>query len=273
MRIIDRVPELRRLLADADRVDVRKADSEASLREFVAGAMGWNPAWMRGLFRARAGLGRILRLREPDIPIGAVQGPEELSFAPGARVAFFTVKEASENRFVVLEANDNHLSCWLVMATEPAARGRARFEMATVVKYHRWTGPVYFGVIRPFHHLIVAGMARAGARGSSARKEKGAGVDRWIPRLLFTIAAGHGGIALGGLAVLIRRSVIATGTIPPETGWILLSFAIPICVLEPVSGAWTLLPLGALALWASRREHFAVKASRHLEHGEPAPSQ
>ncbi|WP_187438155.1 DUF6463 family protein [Actinomadura decatromicini] len=308
MRIIDRVPELRELLADADHVDVREAESEVSLREFVAGAMGRNPAWMRGLFRARGVLARILRLREPDIPIRAVQRPEELPFAPGGRVAFFTVKEAAENRFVVLEAKDNHLSAWLVVATEPAAEGRARFELATLVKYHRWTGPVYFGVIRPFHHLIVAGMTRAGARGSSVARE--GGVDRWVPRLLLTIAAGHvavglvgdrarwggivseglwntvagdddarrstlwfmlGGIALGGLAVLIRRSVIDTGRMPPETGWILLSSAIPVCVLEPNSGAWTLLPLGALALWGSRRDHSA--ASGTLEHGKPAPTQ
>ncbi|MFC4052299.1 DUF6463 family protein [Actinomadura syzygii] len=310
MRIIDRVPELRELLADADHVDVREAESEVSLREFVAGAMGRNPTWMRGLFRARGVLARILRLREPDIPIRAVQRPEELSFAPGGRVSFFTVKEAAENRFVVLEAKDNHLSGWLVVATEPAADGRARFELATVVKYHRWTGPVYFGIIRPFHHLIVAGMARAGARGSSVAKQRG--VDRWVPRSLFTIAAGHvaiglvsdrtrwggivseglwntvasdddarrsslwfmlGGIALGGLAVLIRRSVIATGKMPPETGWILLSSAIPVCVLEPVSGAWALLPLGGLALWAARRDHSAVEPSRTLEHGKPAPTQ
>ncbi|WP_067897766.1 DUF6463 family protein [Actinomadura chibensis] len=310
MRIIDRVPELRGLLADADHVDVREAESGASLREFVAGAMGRNPAWMRGLFRARGVLGRVLRLREPDIPIRAVRRPEELSFAPGDRVAFFTVRDASEDRFVVLEASDNHLSCWLAMAREPAADGRARFEMATIVKYHRWTGPVYFAVIRPFHHLIVAGMARSGARGPSAARA--GGVDRWVPRLLLAIAAGHvaiglvddrarwrgivseglwntvsgdddarraglwfmlGGIALGGLAVLMRRSVIATGALPPETGWILLSAAVPICVLEPASGAWALLPLGGLALWASRRDHSAGESSGALEHGEPAPSQ
>ncbi|MGE6761631.1 DUF2867 domain-containing protein [Corallococcus interemptor] len=29
--------------------------------------------------------------------------------------------------------------------------------------YRNWAGPVYFNVIRPFHHLVVARMARHGA--------------------------------------------------------------------------------------------------------------
>ncbi|MEV4094105.1 DUF2867 domain-containing protein [Streptosporangium saharense] len=52
----------------------------------------------------------------------------------------------------------------------PRSQGAAPFTVveadpdryvAVVVHYHRWTGPVYFTVIRPFHHLV----ARAGVRG------------------------------------------------------------------------------------------------------------
>ena len=39
----------------------------------------------------------------------------------------------------------------------------------TVVHYKHWTGPVYFNVIRPFHHLVVRQMARAGTK---ANQEK-----------------------------------------------------------------------------------------------------
>ncbi|WP_218919788.1 DUF2867 domain-containing protein [Streptosporangium roseum] len=56
-------------------------------------------------------------------------------------------------------ATESHLTACLAVVAEPG-----RFHVVTVVKYHRWTGPVYFNAIRPFHHLVVLGMARAGVR-------------------------------------------------------------------------------------------------------------
>lgn len=117
------------------------------------------------------------------------------------------------------------------------------------------------------------------------------GLHRWFPRLMLATALAHmavgavasashwrgilseglwntvadhddarmtalwfmlGGVALFGLGLLVRRSVIATGALPAETGWILLAFGVPVSLLEPVSGGWALLALGALALWATR---------------------
>ncbi|TDD84778.1 DUF2867 domain-containing protein [Actinomadura darangshiensis] len=172
MRIIGTVPELAGLLAGADHVGVRTVESEATLREFTAGAMGWRPAWMRGLFKARALFARLLRLREPDVPLGTPARPEDLSFTPGDHIAFFTVTDAAEERYLVLETTDDHLTAWLAITTAPSADPRTRFELATLVKYHRRAGRFYFGVIRPFHHMIIAGMAAAGARASSASAER-----------------------------------------------------------------------------------------------------
>ncbi|TDD84779.1 hypothetical protein E1293_12455 [Actinomadura darangshiensis] len=115
---------------------------------------------------------------------------------------------------------------------------------------------------------------------------------RWIPRLMLTVATAHvlvglsesrsqwrgivseglwntvandddarmtalwfllGGAALFSLGLLVRRSVIATGEVPAETGWILLVLGAAISVLEPASGGWSLLVLGALALAARPR--------------------
>ncbi|XXF76233.1 DUF2867 domain-containing protein [Myxococcaceae bacterium GXIMD 01537] len=47
----------------------------------------------------------------------------------------------------------------------PVKGQRRRFHVATIVRYRRWAGPVYFNVIRPFHHLVVRGMLRHAARG------------------------------------------------------------------------------------------------------------
>ncbi|MFI8770406.1 DUF2867 domain-containing protein [Streptomyces sp. NPDC053792] len=98
--------------------------------------------------------------------------PEEISFSPGDKVAFFTVTDAVVDRYIVLASADTHLTGYLVIVTAPSAGGRARFEMATIVKYKRWTGPLYFNVIRPFHHLMAIGMTRAGARSSASAPER-----------------------------------------------------------------------------------------------------
>ena len=156
------LPELSCLLTGADHVDVKTTESRVTLREFVAGALGWQPGWMRALFRARAVLARLLRLRHPDLPVGPRLRPEEIRFTPGATVWFFTVTAAAEDRFIVLEATDTHLTGYLAVVTEPVATGRNRFHAITAVRYHRWTGPLYFNLVRPFHHLVVRSMVAAG---------------------------------------------------------------------------------------------------------------
>jgi hypothetical protein len=49
------------------------------------------------------------------------------------------------------------------VVVEPLTMGN-RFLVVTIVHYRHWTGPVYFNVIRPFHHIVVWQMMKAGAR-------------------------------------------------------------------------------------------------------------
>ncbi|MGG2461645.1 DUF6463 family protein [Streptomyces sp. RGM 3693] len=134
--------------------------------------------------------------------------------------------------------------------------------------------------------------ARPESRQSNAR-----GLRRWVPRLMLAAAVVHmtvgvvaayshwsgivsdglwntvrndddarmtalwfmvSGIAFFGLGLLARRSVIVTGTVPAETGWILLTLGIPVAVLEPVSGGWSLIAIGVLAVVMSRRDRFTT---------------
>lgn len=157
-------PELSPLFAGADHVDVKTVEADVTLREFVSGAMGWQPGWMKVLFRVRTVLARMLRLRDSDIPAGPRLRPDNIPFVPGGKVWFFTVAEAAEDRYIALEVADTHLAAYCVIMAEPVATGRNRFHVATVVKYQRWTGPLYFNVIRPFHHVVVRSMVNAGAR-------------------------------------------------------------------------------------------------------------
>ncbi|GIH93074.1 DUF2867 domain-containing protein [Planobispora siamensis] len=157
------IPRLRALTEDADHVDVKTVEGDVSLREFLAGFISYEPGWMRLLYRIRAGFVRLLGMRQGELPSARGTRPEEIPFTPGGKLAFFTVTEAEEDRYFVAGATESHLTAWLAVVAEPG-----RFRVVTIVKYHRWTGPVYFNVIRPFHHLVVTRMARAGARGVPA---------------------------------------------------------------------------------------------------------
>lgn len=162
--LLARAPELSDLLATADHVDVKTVIAPGTLQAFVCALLGWQPHGTRWLFEARAVLARVLRLEHPRVPMTPVPESGSLALVPGTVVAFFTVRDAVDDRYVVLEAVDNHLSAYLAVVASPTTGGPRRFDVVTVVRYHRWAGPVYFNLIRPFHHLVVAGMARTAAR-------------------------------------------------------------------------------------------------------------
>ncbi|MEV7008486.1 DUF2867 domain-containing protein [Streptosporangium sp. NPDC051022] len=153
------LPGLRELVRDADHVDVKTVEGDLTLREFLHGLVSWDPGWMRFLYRIRAGFVRLLGMRQRGIPSAPDIRPEDVSFTPGDKLSFFTVIDAEEDRYHVSGVAESHLTACLAVVAEPG-----RFHVVTIVKYHRWTGPVYFTVIRPFHHLVVRGMARAAVR-------------------------------------------------------------------------------------------------------------
>ncbi|MBA9007079.1 DUF2867 domain-containing protein [Thermomonospora cellulosilytica] len=163
MRTTPDIPELRSLTEDADHVDVKVAEAALTLREYAAATLSWQPAWLTALFRVRDVFARGAGLETTAGRMGRRLRPEDVPFTPGAPVHFFTVTEAAEDRYLVLEAADSHLTAYLAIMARPDG-DLNRFEVVTVVKYHRRLGSLYFNLIRPFHHLVVAGMARAGAR-------------------------------------------------------------------------------------------------------------
>ena len=163
-----RIPELVPLLKDADHVDVKVVAGGVTLREFLAGLAGYQPGWVTLLYGVRRGFVRLLGMRQGGIPHAARLRPAQVPMQAGAKFLFFTVRLAGEDRYWAAEAEDRHLRATLAVVAAPLGGGRTRFYVVTIVHYHHWTGPVYFNVIRPFHHLVVGGMARAGARGNPA---------------------------------------------------------------------------------------------------------
>ena len=143
----------------ADYVEFEEIESENSLREFIAGMFGWSPVWVKALFGARYVLAKALRLDTASVPRSGRLRPEDVGFAPGDRVAFFTVRAGDPERYLVAGVDDSHLSGYLTVEAVPGAR----FRLGTIVHFHNRVGPAYFALIKPFHHLVIRGMLKAGA--------------------------------------------------------------------------------------------------------------
>ena len=149
-------------LKDSDYVDLKTIEGEVSLREFLAGALSYYPRWVKALYVVRWGFVRLLGMKQSSANVALHLTPEEISFAAGEQATIFTVKEGVEDDYWIAGATDKHLTADLMVACEKLADGRQRFHVGTVVHHHHWTGPVYFAFVRPFHHIVVRSMMRAG---------------------------------------------------------------------------------------------------------------
>jgi hypothetical protein len=163
MSYVETIPQVAVLFQDADHVDVKSIESNVSLRQFVAGFFSYYPGWVEALYRVRWGFVRLLGMRQEGIPARIEPLPEAVPMSVGAPFSFFVVQAAAEDRYWVASASEAHLTAHLAIVAEPVDAQRTRFYVATIVYYHNWAGPLYFNVIRPFHHLVVAAMLRAGA--------------------------------------------------------------------------------------------------------------
>jgi hypothetical protein len=158
-------PELAEFFRDADYIDVKHIEAETSLRAFIAGMLSYYPWWLVSLYRIREILVSVLGLVRHDKPESLPRfSAEDISFAPGDNASFFIVRKAEEDAFWLSETPpDKHLTAYFSVTADKQSSGLTRFEVVTAVRYLHWTGPVYFNLIRPFHHLVVSQMMRAGA--------------------------------------------------------------------------------------------------------------
>ncbi|EFL51404.1 hypothetical protein DesfrDRAFT_1843 [Solidesulfovibrio fructosivorans JJ]] len=147
-----------------DHVDIHRVRGAIGLRPFVAGLLGRRPGWLRLLYRARAVLARLLGLQQAEGLLADVS-PADVPMQPGGRLSVFTVVAADADSHWVAVGEDKHLRAVLAVLATPEPDGRNRFDLVTVVDYLHWTGPVYFNLIRPFHHLVVWRQAQNAAKG------------------------------------------------------------------------------------------------------------
>lgn len=151
---------------DVDHADVKTIEGKVSLRGFISGMLSYYPWWVLALYKLREFLVKILGLVRHEKPerLPSIQ-PEDLSFEPGSNASFFIVRAAKEHTYWVSETpEDKHLQAFFGVVSEDLGNRLNRFHVFTSVKYIHWTGPVYFNFIRPFHHLVVLSMMKAGVR-------------------------------------------------------------------------------------------------------------
>jgi hypothetical protein len=156
--------ELAKYFDKADFTDVKVFEGETTLREFISSMLSYYPWWIVQLYRMRKLLVVLLGLVKHEAPqeLPNLQ-PEDVSFTPEENVTFFIVRCAKEDTYWFSETpEDKHLRAYFGVVVEPASSSRNRFYVVTTVFYRHWTGPVYFNLIRPFHHLVVSRMARYG---------------------------------------------------------------------------------------------------------------
>jgi len=162
MEYIETISDLKPFFDNADHVDIKKIEGKVSLNHFIASMLSYMPWWLRFLYRLRAHLVRLLGMKQEKMPFEKILRPEDISFSKGDKALFFTVSEAKESAYWIAEATDKHLTAYLGVAVEPLDGENKSFHVITVVHYRHWTGPLYFNIIRPFHHLVVSLMAQAG---------------------------------------------------------------------------------------------------------------
>jgi hypothetical protein len=164
MEYVLKFSTLEKYFQKADFTDVKVFEGETTLRKFIASMLSYYPWWIVRLYRIRKLLVGLLGLVKHEAPeqLPNLQ-PEDVSFTPGENVTFFIVRCAEEDTFWVSETpDDKHLRAYFGVIKEPVSNSANRFYVVTSVFYKHWTGPVYFNLIRPFHHLVVSRMAKYG---------------------------------------------------------------------------------------------------------------
>jgi hypothetical protein len=163
---IPKFSELERYFQKADFTDVKVFEGDTTLRKFIASMLSYYPWWIVQLYRLRKFLVWSLGLVKHEEPkeLPNLQAGD-VSFTPGDSASFFIVRSAKEGIYWVSETpEDRHLRAYFGVIKEPVSKSINRFYVITTVFYKHWSGPMYFNLIRPFHHLVVSRMAKYGLR-------------------------------------------------------------------------------------------------------------
>jgi len=159
---VKQVDIYQKTVVDADHIDIKSAVGDVTMNQFIAGMFNYQPAWMSFLYRIRWIFVRLLGMKQEGIPQSTQFDPETLDLTIGYKLTFFDIDSVDSDIHLFVSAEESHLKATLGVIREPLDDGMSRFYAITLVHYKSWAGPIYFNVIRPFHHIVVAQMLKAG---------------------------------------------------------------------------------------------------------------
>lgn len=165
MKQIKTIPCMAKLLPGSDHTDVKIVEGTVDLELFIKRMLTYRPTWLRWFYNVRGVIAKMLGLAHEELKHRGFA--DDIDLTPGGEATFFTSVEYAEGNYWLGIVQDRHLDAWVGILREPledSEDGTARFHVLTVVKHLHWTGPIYFSLIKPFHHLIVKRMALAGVR-------------------------------------------------------------------------------------------------------------
>ena len=163
MRYLNQIEELQPLLKGADHIDVKIVEGNISHEEFISSFLSF-PKWIQFLFKLRLFLAKFFGLQHKSVTDPILES-KDIPLTIGDSIRSFTVVMVKKNQYWVVESpNDKHLKAYLGVFTEPLQGDNKRFYVVTVVYYKHWTGPVYFNIIRPLHHLLVFALAKSAVK-------------------------------------------------------------------------------------------------------------
>jgi len=92
--------------------------------------------------------------------------PASPHYVPGDKASMFTVVERNDEEIVTSES-DKHLVFWTSVRWEKSDEESSfagYFYSSTLVHYHNFGGRLYFGVVKPFHKLIIKSLMKKMAK-------------------------------------------------------------------------------------------------------------
>ncbi|SME90332.1 DUF2867 domain-containing protein [Desulfovibrio gilichinskyi] len=157
------VAVLHELINGADYVDSKSFVSKCTMNEFLVRMLTYQPAWLGVLYKVRGVFAKIMGLQH-DVTSNKNVKIENFDFEAGGKVDFFTSVDYKSEQYWIGTASDKHLSGYIGVVSEPLESGETRYHMFTIVNFCNWMGPLYFNLIRPFHHLIMHCMGKYAAK-------------------------------------------------------------------------------------------------------------
>jgi len=171
---IEKIEPLRTLFLESNYTEIKVVETRNSVAEALVAMLSDGPWWVRLLFQLRRVLVFSLGLeRHDENSAQAPLSPQHIPFKPPGKVRLFEVVLGKEDAYWIGKSpKDKHLTAYFGVVAEPLFEDRKRLYVITLVKYLHWTGPIYFNIIRPFHHLIINHMLRVAAEHQNDASEE-----------------------------------------------------------------------------------------------------